>query len=1100
MLGRFNFFILVAIITFVNVYKSEGAYLVYEDFQSYNLGDLNGQGSASGNWSGNWTANTGAFTLVTVGSELSYSFSGNSILVQGGNVALQVYGDGTNDESNKATRNFNTIDTTSGNVFYSFLFRYTNLSDGLGTNNYFEVGGDTGPRPLIRLGGGDANGDFVVEHDTNDPQVFGSTISINTTYFVVLKVEASGGKWKNVYGYLNPLSVTSESSEYSSSVSFLNSALNANITELFMSTVTINSGDIALFDEFRVGTSWSDVIPTETITTPNSSPTNIKFSNVTASSIDVAWTNGSGNNRLVLVSAGNLVDTDPTNATTYLGNTIFGGGAVIGNSYSVFNGSSGNSLTVTGLSGNTTYYFSIFEYNGYPGAENYRTSDELLGNQVTYPSTGEPSINATNGSAVSTSTTSINVSWTRGNGANVMVLARTGVDIATDPSDNSSYSGSSTLGGGSVIGSANVVYNGDGTSVTVSGLTRDTTYYFAVYEYNGLAGSEDYRTSDEIHFSGTTLAVPATILEYKFNETSGTTATDSSSSSKNLTYGTNVNLGQLGVQGNAVQLGGAITTAVSGNTIQRGSFGASYTDLTVSIFYKYNSLDGYLYSWGGSLADRETVSVNMVTGTGIALEFHDGDGAGGGDDGNQATLNPTGWDDGKWHHLVVVKSTATLSAYFDGNVITLTDPNGIATGPIDTTANGNPFVVGGKEDYTDGADAYVDNLFVYNSALTASEVYSIIETRIAYSTLATDNSYIDIEFDKNVFNTSAGSGAVQASDFSLAFNQNGGTATGMTISSANNSSGNALSGGEDIVRLYLNLTGSASGVEQIDVTTVDNASIYNIIGAPAISGNATTGTKVLTVTPDTTPPVVQSFLPIDNATNVLLNQNLQVYFDETISKGSGNYVIYDAGDNIFQSLDVASSNVVVSGNLLTVSLSGNFLASTNYYIKISGGSVRDSSLNNWFGISDNTTWNFTTGTTADTTAPVVNVYSPTDGATNVSVSSNLLMSFDEDLQLGTGNVNLYTSVGGLVETMNVQGARISLSSNIVTIDPTSDLSYSQGYYILIDSGGFQDTTGNDYTGISVNTDWNFTTENAPAASDTDNSPKRGVMGFGIQSF
>ena len=81
--------------------------------------------------------------------------------------------------------------------------------------------------------------------------------------------------------------------------------------------------------------------------------------------------------------------------------------------------------------------------------------------------------------------TSIDLSWTRGTGDNVIVLAHEGSAVDSDPVDGVSYTANATFGSGTQIGGGNyVVYDGSSKSVTVTGLTANTNYYFAIYEYN----------------------------------------------------------------------------------------------------------------------------------------------------------------------------------------------------------------------------------------------------------------------------------------------------------------------------------------------------------------------------------------------------------------------------------------------------------------------------------------------------------------------------------------------------------------------------------------------------------------------------------------
>ncbi|WP_425077419.1 lamin tail domain-containing protein [Psychroserpens sp. S379A] len=76
------------------------------------------------------------------------------------------------------------------------------------------------------------------------------------------------------------------------------------------------------------------------------------------------WTSGDGDEVLVLVKAGSAVDTDPTNGTSYTGNTAFGSGDEIGTgNYAVYTGTTSSSASITGLTPSTTYHVAVYEYN-----------------------------------------------------------------------------------------------------------------------------------------------------------------------------------------------------------------------------------------------------------------------------------------------------------------------------------------------------------------------------------------------------------------------------------------------------------------------------------------------------------------------------------------------------------------------------------------------------------------------------------------------------------------------------------------------------------------------------------------------------------------
>ncbi len=160
----------------------------------------------------------------------------------------------------------------------------------------------------------------------------------------------------------------------------------------------------------------------------------------------------------------------------------------------------GPSVTLTqsgGMVSNTTIYVRFSP--GSIGAKSGNISHASL-NATTVNNavsgTGISAEPATQASAVAfTNVTpvSMTVNWTNGNGSDRIVLAKSGSAVNADPLDGTTYTADTVFGNGTQIGSGNyVVYVGSGNSVNVTGLSIGAPYYFAVYEFNGSGGTQNY--------------------------------------------------------------------------------------------------------------------------------------------------------------------------------------------------------------------------------------------------------------------------------------------------------------------------------------------------------------------------------------------------------------------------------------------------------------------------------------------------------------------------------------------------------------------------------------------------------------------------------
>jgi hypothetical protein len=117
----------------------------------------------------------------------------------------------------------------------------------------------------------------------------------------------------------------------------------------------------------------------------------------------------------------------------------------------------------------------------------------------------------------------------------------------------------------------------------------------------------------------------------------------------------------------------------------------------------------------------------------------------------------------------------------------------------------------------------------------------------------------------------------------------------------------------------------------------------------------------------------------------------------------------------------------------------------------------------------------------DTSPPTIASLNPASNATNVPVTTNLAVTFNEGIVKGTGDIILkLSSNNSTVQTIPVTDSAVVVAGATATITLPSSLSTSTGYYVNIVAGAFKDTSNNNFPGILNNSTWSFTT----AAPDT----------------
>lgn len=275
------------------------------------------------------------------------------------------------------------------------------------------------------------------------------------------------------------------------------------------------------------------------------------------------------------------------------------------------------------------------------------------------------------------------------------------------------------------------------------------------------------------------------------------------------------------------------------------------------------------------------------------------------------------------------------------------------------------------------------------------------------------------------------------------------------------------------------LSYSTSYHVSIDSGAVEDGSGNSFTGIESSSNN---GMRFTTAEePDIIAPTLSSFIPVLNAIDVSINTPLEFTFDENIVNGTGNIIIYDSSDNIIESINVSSTGVSISGEILTIDLTNDLSYNNSYYVNIESGAIQDEVGNNYIGLDSSgadTGMRFTTE--EDIISPIIIHFNPISGRINFPINGTLTFTFNEDIVIGSGNVTVHrVSDNTIVQTFDISSSEVSIVNNKIIINPSTDFPYNTELYVNIDSGIVDDVHNNNFTGLdssSLSTGLRFTTE------------------------
>ncbi len=259
---------------------------------------------------------------------------------------------------------------------------------------------------------------------------------------------------------------------------------------------------------------------------PSAQASNVQvtYKSTSGTAATISWNRGSGDYCLVTIRPTSTSYYGPPSSTTtnYASSANYGNGANLGGStYVVYDGT-GSSVYVTGLTPNTLYYAYVYEYNSctiFSTTYYYNTSTS--GNNEGFSTLEAPPSSCgsiTSASSITGSSANINFAAGGGSGRFLFIGPNT-LSPSTYPADGYHYATSASYGGGYYFGNSYYgMYNGSGTSASISGLAGATTYRVYDYEYtNGsypTYSTFDYNTKNYTScgsYTFNTTNVPPTI-------------------------------------------------------------------------------------------------------------------------------------------------------------------------------------------------------------------------------------------------------------------------------------------------------------------------------------------------------------------------------------------------------------------------------------------------------------------------------------------------------------------------------------------------------------------------------------------------------------
>jgi Ice-binding-like/Bacterial Ig-like domain len=245
-------------------------------------------------------------------------------------------------------------------------------------------------------------------------------------------------------------------------------------------------------------------------------------------------------------------------------------------------------------------------------------------------------------------------------------------------------------------------------------------------------------------------------------------------------------------------------------------------------------------------------------------------------------------------------------------------------------------------------------------------------------------------------------------------------------------------------------------------------------GATDAIGTALAGKFAWSFTTGTVPTVI-STNPVNAAVTIPINRKITATFSQAMNPATVTATgVFSLTVTTGGALVPGTATFVAANNTVVFSPTANLLPNTHYTATIS--TAAQSAAGN--GLAANYVFGFTTGATADLTAPTVVSTVPVSAAVNVPTNQTITATFSKPMDPSTiAATGTFTVAVAGVGGAAVAGT-VNYTGTTATFKPTANLAASTQFTAKITAAA-KDLSGNALGAGAVPNPWNFTTGTGP---------------------